>query len=194
MANKAEYKNAIQTKMKIASSYLALKVENEDKFSVTDLVDLAEINRGTFYLHFKNLNDVETYIDNELGERFKPMELAFRQTDLTKSPEVVLDKLNEILSADLEYFKLIINASEKMSLIERIKNSILISISNNFEIIKYINDYNKFTLIIRYIVGGVVSTYTDWFKGLINCTLEDLSKNLGFMIKKALRGYIINEY
>lgn len=194
MSNKAEYKNSVQTKMKIASSYLALRIDRGDKFSVTDLVSLAEINRGTFYLHFKNLSDVETYIDNELGDRFRPMELAFRQTDLTKSPEVVLNKLNEILLQDIEYFKLIINASERLSLMDRIKDIMLTSISNNFEIMKYINNYDRFVLIIRYIVGGVISTYTDWFKGLINCSLEEISKNLGYMIKKALRGYIINEY
>ena len=61
---KAEYKNALQTKMKISSTYLALSIEKKGKFSVTDVVERAKINRGTFYLHFKNLKEVEKYIDD----------------------------------------------------------------------------------------------------------------------------------
>ena len=191
---KAEYKNAIQTKIKISSTYLALCIEKKGKFSVTDVVEKAKINRGTFYLHFKNLKEVEKYIDDGLATRFHPMEIDFRQTDLSMTPEIILNKLNEILSKDLEYFKLVINASENSNLMDRIKASILESISNNFQIIKYVSNYEKFKIVVQYIVGGVLDAYIDWFKGNIKCSLDEMSSFLAILIKNGVRGYITRAY
>ncbi len=189
---KAEYKNAIQTKMKIASTFLALSIENGEKVSVTDVVERAKINRGTFYLHFKSLKEVEKYIDDELASRFHSIEIDFRQTDLSLTPEIILNKLNEILSNDLEYFRLVINASENSNLLERVKASILKSISNNFQIMKYITNYERFKIVVDYVVGGAIETYLNWFKGKINCSLQEMSEFLTILIKSGLRGCIIN--
>lgn len=190
---KNEYKNAVQTKMKIASSYLALSIENK-KFSVIDVVKMAEINRGTFYLHFKNLNEVEKYIDDELAERFKTIEMSFRLVDISKEPEIVLNKLNEILLADLSYFKLVLQANKNSNLFIRIKTSILNSISNNFQIMKYVTDFERFKIFVQFIVGGVLTAYADWLNGEINCEIDKLSTNLSRVIKDAVRGYIVNGF
>ena len=40
------------------------------KISVRELTDLVEINRGTFYLHYKDIYDLVDQIENELCEEF----------------------------------------------------------------------------------------------------------------------------
>lgn len=189
---KAEYKNAIQSKKKISSTYLTLLIETDNKFSVTDIVKAAGINRGTFYLHFKNLDDVAKYIEDELAANFKELEIDFRMSDIDHLPEVMIEKLNEILSKDLDYYRLIITASDNGNLMEKIKNSILKSIANNFKIMKYVTNYEVFKIVVQYIVGGVVNVYTDWFKGNINCKLEDLHKFLPTLIRNGIKGIIRN--
>ena len=105
-----------------------------------------------------------------------------------------MNKLNEILSQDLEYFRLVINASENSNLMDRIKASILQSISNNFQIIKYVSNYEKFKIVVQFIVGGVLDAYIDWFKGNINCSLDEMSSFLSILIKNGVRGYITRAY
>ena len=94
---KQEYKNAIISKKKIASAYLALLIENPDMVNVTEIVKKAGLHRGTFYIHFENIKAVEDYIQLELAENFKPIETDFRLTQLDQTPETILQKLNEIL-------------------------------------------------------------------------------------------------
>ena len=55
---KAEYKNSIASKKKIVETYLQLLVEDPDNATVTEIVKRIGINRGTFYLHFKNIPEV----------------------------------------------------------------------------------------------------------------------------------------
>ena len=190
---KQEYKNAIITKKKITEAYLALMIEKPQSINVTSLVQKAEINRGTFYLHFENVKDVEKHIENELAKNFKDLELDFRQVQIDQTPETIINKLNEILSRDLEFYRLFIRAANQTNLMNTIKKSLLVSISNNFKIMRYVMDYERFKTVVQYIAGGAIDVYTDWFKGNINCTLEDLSKNLTQLIKNGLKDFIKDE-
>lgn len=187
---KAEYKNSILSKKKIASTYLKLLIKTGSKFTVTDVVNAVGMNRGTFYLHFKNLDDVAKYIEDELASNFKELEIDFRMTDIDHFPEVMIERLNELLSKDIDYYRLIITATGNSNLMEKIKNSILKSISNNFKIMKYVTNYENFKMVVQYVVGGVVNVYTDWFKGNINCMLDDLKKFLPMLIRQGLKGII----
>ena len=186
---KQEYKNAIESKRKIASAYLKLLIENPENLNVTEIVKMAGVHRGTFYLHFENVKAVDQHIENELAKNFKNLELEFREIQVDQTPEIILHKLNEILRQDLDFYRLIINAGSS-NLMERIKKSILISISNNFKVMRYVMNYERFKVVIQYIAGGVIDAYTDWFNGNIDCTLEDLSQYLTDLIKFGLKGVI----
>ena len=185
---KKTYSSSITRKKQIAKAYIELLNTNK-KFSVTDLVSQAEINRGTFYLHFKNLGEVEDYIENYLAQNFKPLEVDFRLTDISKTPEVILNKLNEILLKDLEFYKVIIKA-ENNALMKKLQKSVFISISNNFEIMKYVTKIENFEITVRQIVGGCTGVYADWLKGKINCPLNEVSEFMTKLIRNGLNGVV----
>lgn len=187
---KQEYKNAIITKKKIASAYLSLMIENPEMINVTEIVKKAGLHRGTFYIHFENIKMVEQFIEHELAQNFKDLETDFRLIQIDKKPEIIIDKLNEILNKDLDFYRLFVTAACNTNLMETIKKSILISISNNFQVMRYVMNYERFKVVIQYITGGVIGTYTDWFKGNIDCTLDELKKHLSMLIKTGLKEFI----
>lgn len=187
--SKQEYKNAKLSKKKIASAYLKLLIENPEDLNVTQIVKNAGIHRGTFYLHFENVKAVDQFIENELASNFKDLESEFREIQVDQTPEIILRKLNEILEKDLDFYKLIINAGSS-NLMDRIKKIILISISNNFKVMRYVMNYERFKVVLQYIVGGAIDTYTNWINGEINCTLDELCEFLVTLIKTGLKGVI----
>ena len=125
---KQEYKNSIVTKKKIASAYLSLLIENPNNINVTEIVKKAGIYRGTFYIHFENVKMVEQFIEKELAENFLDLETDFRLVQIDKTPEIIIDKLNEILKRDLVFYRLFITAACNTNLMETIKKSILESL------------------------------------------------------------------
>ena len=187
---KQEYKNAILTKKKIASAYLSLMIENPEMINVTEIVKKAGLHRGTFYIHFENVKMVEQFIENELAQNFKDLETDFRLVQIDKKPEIIIEKLNEILNKDLDFYRLFVTAACNTNLMETIKKSILISISNNFQVMQYVMNYERFKVVIQYITGGVIGTYTDWFKGNIDCSLDELKTHLSALIKTGLKEFI----
>lgn len=187
---KQEYKNSSLTKKKIASAYLSLMAIKPDEINVTEIVKASKINRGTFYLHFENVKAVEKYIELELYEKFKIFEQEFRQVEIDKTPEIIILKLNEILLNDLDFYRLFVTATNEIRLMDIIKRAILISIANNFRIMKYVSNYEHFKIVVQYIVGGAIHVYANWFKGNIDCSINELAENLTSLIKNGLRDYI----
>ncbi|MGX7030336.1 TetR/AcrR family transcriptional regulator [Vagococcus zengguangii] len=53
----------LRTKKMIVESYVALcQVKDEDHITIQDITDRAMINRGTFYAHFKDKQELSEYI------------------------------------------------------------------------------------------------------------------------------------
>lgn len=65
--NKKEDRRIRYTKQTIKESFLKLLAKNSfTKITVTELCRLAEINRGTFYLHYYDMNDVLDDVLNDM--------------------------------------------------------------------------------------------------------------------------------
>ncbi len=185
---KREYKNGLASKKRISVAYLSL-CKQKRKFSVCDVVNEAKVNRGTFYLHFKNLDEVKNYLAEYLSQNLKALEGDFRMTDLSKTPEAMLSKLNKIIMADLDFFKQIV-CLENNPFMKQIERAISVSISNNFEVMKYITNLENFKIVVKLIVSGSLSVYTDWLKGLISCTIDELASFVAQLIRGGLKEVI----
>ena len=56
---KAEYRNAVRSRRLICDALLELLDEKPlEKITVTDITKRADVNRGTFYLHYDSVNEV----------------------------------------------------------------------------------------------------------------------------------------
>lgn len=186
---KATYKNSILNRKKIFQAYLTLLVEHK-KVSVTEIVKLANINRGTFYLHFENVEEVGKALEADLAENFKVLESRFRMSEIDQSPEIIVEEFNKILLKDLDFYKLLANVATTYNLLNQIKISIFKLISNNFKIMRYVMNYERFKMVVQFIVGGILEVYLDWLKGNISCEIEEISRTICQIIKVGLKGYL----
>ncbi len=56
------------------------------KITVKELTDLIEINRGTFYLHYQDINDLVDALEKELYDEFNSMISSITSDELLKFP------------------------------------------------------------------------------------------------------------
>ncbi|WP_425524836.1 TetR/AcrR family transcriptional regulator [Bacillus atrophaeus] len=65
-------RRSIKTKSAIKHAFLKLLHEKEiNKITVSDLSKKADISRGTFYLHYKDVFDLYEQIEDEIFEQRK---------------------------------------------------------------------------------------------------------------------------
>ncbi len=66
---RAEYRSSIRSRLLITNALLSLaKKKPFEDITITDIVKEADINRGTFYAHFKDTSDVLRLIESEYTE------------------------------------------------------------------------------------------------------------------------------
>lgn len=82
LLEKAEYRNSIRSRRLICDALLELLSEKPlERITVTDIAKRADVNRGTFYLHYDNVNDVidelqETLI-TQMDQYFDDKDIPF---------------------------------------------------------------------------------------------------------------------
>ncbi len=87
MLEKAEYKNSARSRRLICDALLELMDEKPlEKITVTDIARRADVNRGTFYLHYDSVSDVinelqETLIA-QMNQYFIDKNIAFNTDNI----------------------------------------------------------------------------------------------------------------
>ena len=71
---KAEYRSSIRSKTLIRNALVSLMQEKPfEKITITDIVRRADINRGTFYAHFKDSREVLERIRSDALSEMKDL-------------------------------------------------------------------------------------------------------------------------
>ncbi|MBR5321333.1 MAG: TetR/AcrR family transcriptional regulator [Clostridia bacterium] len=80
------------------------KTKSVNKITVKELTDLVEINRGTFYLHYKDVYDLVDSIEDELCEEFNQKVFAITPDDILQRPVDVLETFFEYFRVNKDIF------------------------------------------------------------------------------------------
>ena len=177
MSEKAEYKSAKRSRRMIRTAFAKLMLEKEiDKITVTDIVREADLNRGTFYAHYQNPNDVLMEIENEIMDNLLEFISEVSYVNFFQNPLPVIIKINHYLQDDIEYFKMLIQSSDLEQFLSRLKKLLVNYMENDENISSKLKDTKEFEVTIFFIAGGIIELYKRWFHDeLSGITLEELA-------------------
>ncbi len=171
---KAEYRSAIRSKRMIISALADLLQEKPlDKITVTDVVNRAQINRGTFYAHFSDIPDV---INHLIMEIFSTIEQAISEEpkQFCDIPHVLLQRIQSFLEEDMDFCRKVLNSSASAMMQEQLIQFVL-DYMLQLEPVYGFGDHRLYELTIRFCAGGVGNLYRDWFAGKIDISLDQLT-------------------
>lgn len=172
---KAEYKSAIRSKRLINEALADLLQEKPlDKITVTDVVNRADINRGTFYAHYKDIPDV---VDHLIQQTFDTIRSAVdQQTDsITDVGEKLLSTIQIILEEDLFFYRKILNSNASAIMQEQLVNVVIAFMLEHKDRF-YSGSNEEYMIKIRFCAGGLSNLYRDWFSGKLPYSLSELTK------------------
>jgi len=184
---KAEYRSAVRSRRLIHTALADLLLEKPlDKITVTDVVNRAEINRGTFYAHYADIPDV---INSLIQQTFDKIRDAISQQEgpLTQMPGVLLKRIQEMLEEDLDFYKKIMNSGAASVLYEQLVNIVLEYLLQQ-DTDDSVNDHEMYILTIRFCAGGLSNLYRDWFAGKLTLSLDELTNKAQTLIGMTLAG------
>ena len=161
---KVEYRSSLRSKALIKRALLELMQEKSfDKISVSDIVRKADINRGTFYAHFKNPHDVLLRIQDDMFSELTAVLNKYSPDEVMADPVPVFKQVSEFLLSDIAYYRMLFRIAGVHEYLLDNKNRIF----NYFlgsDIIRNLDDKDfkrEFIALLDFWVSGVFNIYYD---------------------------------
>lgn len=179
MNGKAEYKSAIRSRKMIRHAFIELVLEKDfEKITVKNIVEKAEISRGTFYAHYADIFAVIEEIENEIMGKMLEYLDDFKAIELIQNPMPFLLKMNDFLQQDIEFYRKLVFVQQAPFFVVKLKDILVEKIMSYKETIQSDQERQEFILCVHFLIGGQLSMYQDWLAGKIVCSLKELTESV----------------
>ena len=169
---KAEYRSSIRSKTLIRNALVSLMQEKPfEKITITDIVRRADINRGTFYAHFKDSREVLERIRSDALSEMKDAIYSIPSDIVIRDPKPLLEKISEFLSEDSTYYRMLLSTSGIQEFLNQIKRISLDYLLES-EYAKHQLDRRALASRLVFLISAIAGTYYDIVLGTIPETLE----------------------
>lgn len=107
---KTEYRNAIRSRELIKGAFIQLlNTKPLSKITVTEIVDQANVSRGTFYSHYRDLNQLMRSFRDDYIRRLHLTLEELNQENLADRVDSLIETAFEMIDEDFKTYQLLAN-------------------------------------------------------------------------------------
>ncbi len=154
--------------------FLLLEQKPLDKITVSELTELAEVNRSTFYFYYENIYDMTRQIQDEIYEKFRSSVIENEEpSSETTNLERYIMRFTVFIKENAAMCAFIVKYDLNNQLLEKIKADITKNLSNSAEIFpvndprRYFTDFGQ---------AGVTETILHWLEDGMKIPPEELTR------------------
>lgn len=182
----------IKTRQTIRNTLSLLMSEKElSDITITELCSRAQINRKTFYRHYRAISDVINELENELLTKFSDILKNSRTSILDIGS--VLGEISALISGDQEYFVKLLKLNPELFSGGRVKAMLRRAIEIALRDVCSITDEQTLHALSEYTVSGILSLYSAWFDSGCTGSLEQMTDIARRMTTDGLRAFVPDE-
>lgn len=182
----------IKTRQTIRNTLSLLMSEKElSDITITELCSRAQINRKTFYRHYRAISDVINELENELLTKFSDI-LKNNRTSILDIGSV-LGEISALISGDQEYFVKLLKLNPELFSGGRVKAMLRRAIEIALRDVCSITDEQTLHALSEYTVSGILSLYSAWFDSGCTGSLEQMTDIARRMTTDGLRAFVPDE-
>lgn len=177
-------KRQVRTKHAIITALMDLLLEkNLDKISITELSRKAEIDRTTFYLHYKSVEEIYDEVRNAITTAINELVAEYIKTGvmIMRDPYQLISSFNETISEDLDFFRKAVKSGAFSDLICVIKKSVYEALADAYTSEKDPMNEKK-DIVLSYLSAAAVENYIHWLGSDSSLSLDEYSRLLGKLL------------
>ena len=178
----------LKTKRAIVCALLRLqKQNNHDKITVTELTDAADINRKTFYLHYKSVADVSDQFTEHWLDRIRESVAASRSPQTGISAETLFQMFQEHIETYSDIFHALFVRDILPAYLSRIQDALISDVTEALRS-THACGIDELRSRVIYATAGAVSLYLDWSTHAGSKDLTALTRTMTQMTVKTFDG------
>ena len=175
----------IKTKKAIREAVLQLLGDKTiDDISITELAEVAQINRKTFYNYYQHPYQILDELEAELAEEFVAAINASDWDDWYDGHSFDFHKIFSCVTRSVqenkETYRHLLKIKKTSDIMIKIENRLKIEAIEYFS--QYLNvDQEFIVMIMEYVISGMFAVYRKWFSDGQRVSADEVSKKLGVM-------------
>lgn len=187
-ANRKESRSVLRTQTLLKNGLTDLmKQKPLQKITVKELTDYVNLNRGTFYLHYKDIFDLMDQIENAMLEDFKAINQTHKVLEMNGHPYPLLLDLFTFLKENAEFTRILIIDNRDQNFVDKIKDILKQRCLTDWHYL--FSDYSeqKSELYSSYVIYGCIGMIENWLKNGLRETPEELAHYADDVILQGLQ-------
>jgi len=180
----------LKTKKSIRIAFAKLLTEKDiNDITVSDISELADINRKTFYNYYSGIYMVIDEIENDIVDTFSSVlgEISFKEE--LQNPYSLFEKLSAIINTDMDFYSHFFTMNGNTNMINKIVS--LLKEKNKAAMIAQTEaDEQTVEIALTYMLYGMFAVFQHWFNSDRKQSIERISEMISVMSFNGLNGMI----
>ncbi len=139
-----------------------LQTHNIKDITVKQLTDLADINRGTFYIHYKDIYDMLDQIENEIFQDFNTLLSRHSEIPISDRSYMLLKDIFEFLGNNSDICTALLGPNGDKQFMDKLKDMIRTNCMHMW--IAEFKNCEYFDYFYSYNISGIIGLVEYWFK------------------------------
>ncbi len=176
-----------KTKKQLLLGLTSLMQEKSVKeITVRELSELVDINRGTFYLHYKDIYDMVEQIEKEMFEEFNQMLNKYPIKELDGKPLPMLIDVFRFIENNAEMCKVLLGKNGDIAFVNSLKDVVKERCLNDWIEIFNTQKAQNFEYFYSFIVSGCIGLLENWLQSGMKESAKEMAILAEEMIMKGI--------
>ena len=173
---KNEERRVRKTKKAITDALAALLLEKPlNNISVREIAEAADINRGTFYLHYRDVYDMVEQLQTEFFEKFNTILDNYEPRKKTDNLFPVIADVFQLLLENADLARVLLGKNGDAAFLDKLKNLLKEKCFVNAQKLLNIKSDKEFNYFYHFIVSGCVGIFDAWLNGGMKETPREMA-------------------
>jgi AcrR family transcriptional regulator len=159
---KGENRSVRHTKKRIRDGLLDLMRQKPiQDISVRELTDHIDLNRGTFYFHYRDIYDLLSQIEDDLINQLQEVISPHNTED---DPLKILENLFIFLKENADFGSIILGSGGDMAFVERVKQAVAETLIQNWGSKTFGQSPIELEFFDTYLINGFLGIVQLWYR------------------------------
>lgn len=132
--------------------------------TVRELADLVDVNRGTFYIHYKDVFDMLEKVEEELFAKFDRIMLAHKDEVVIEHTKPFLTDLCQFVDENQDMCRVLLSENGDMVFLHRLNDVVREKCHEDWKKLQHNGDETEFEYRYSFVVFGCIGMVRTWLE------------------------------
>lgn len=161
-----------------------LKEKKIQDITVREITEMADLNRGTFYLHYKDVFDLLEQVERDLLMEFNSTLQKYQASDVQQRPSLIFSDVFHCVEENADMVQILLGENGDLNFVNQVKELVREKCLKDWVELFRPQNSKQFDAYYAFVVSGSIGLVTYWLESGMRETPEELAATAeGIMIK-----------